>query len=86
MYKLTKNVESQFIKLFGFSPDSDKLKRILSECYCVQFFKIYIKERNLYLVRPELYFHPKTESVFVCDRYKRKIFAIYKADKGLREV
>ena len=86
MYVLTKEAKSQFIKLFGYTPSDNDIKKILSQSYCVQYFKIFSKSKTLYHVRPEILFHTATETCFACDRYKKRIYAIYKAEKGIRDV
>ena len=81
MYTMTRDARNTFIKVFGYEPSEMSLKKILSECYCVQFFKAINKTNN----RPEILFHQQSEACFACDKHNKKIFAVYKAEKGFQE-
>ena len=84
MYKITDNAKKDFIELMGYTPTDKEINKMLDESYCVQYFRKVIHVGKNYIIRPEVYFHLASELCFACDRYTRKIIAIYKAYKGVK--
>ncbi len=84
MYKLTENAKKDFIEIMGYTPTEKEINKMLYECYCVQYFRKIIHVGKNYIIRPEVYFHLASELCIACDRYTRKIIAIYKAYKGFK--